>query len=179
MVNEENLPVQGSRQTFIAPSLLPGRSYEYTFKATCVRNGKTQSVVKTVQARAGEETPVNLEVREELTPPRMLGTSKAALNVKIPAGAQLTVNNKPVRVDGETYTVEALGLGPSQRYSYELQVGITTTDEYITVVRTVDVRAGDDLHIDMRLPTEIARGGPRSVRPEARDLVARERAQTP
>jgi uncharacterized protein (TIGR03000 family) len=174
-VNEEVLSTKPGRQVFVAPSLFPDRSYDYSFKATYTRNGKITSVMKTVRARSGEDVEANLEYRqgpEELGQPRAVETSRAVLKIRIPEGAQLSINGKPVRVMGQEYTIADPGIQIGQRNSYALQAGITTKEEYVTLVRTVDLRAGDDLHIDMSIPEAIARRTERPVRLQSGEAVA-------
>jgi uncharacterized protein (TIGR03000 family) len=49
-------------RVFETPSLTPGKTFQYVLKATVVRGGKTQSVAKTVNVRAGEDTRVKIEI---------------------------------------------------------------------------------------------------------------------
>jgi uncharacterized protein (TIGR03000 family) len=51
-------------RTFESPSLTPGKTYYYTLQATAVRDGKTETVTKKVEVRAGEATRVKIEIPE-------------------------------------------------------------------------------------------------------------------
>ena len=48
-------------RVFVSPSLTPGRTFHYVLKATVVRDGKTDTVTKTVAVRAGEVTRIQIE----------------------------------------------------------------------------------------------------------------------
>jgi uncharacterized protein (TIGR03000 family) len=50
------------KRTFVSPAVAVGRDYHYTLKAEVVRDGKPQTIEKTVTVRAGEETRVNFDV---------------------------------------------------------------------------------------------------------------------
>jgi uncharacterized protein (TIGR03000 family) len=59
--DQPTVSTSGTR-VFITPALDNGRDFHYTLKAEVVREGKTQSVVKEVTVRAGQETRVNIEL---------------------------------------------------------------------------------------------------------------------
>ena len=51
-------------RVFESPSLSPGETFYYVLKATVVRRGKTEAVMKKVAVRAGEDTRVKIEIPE-------------------------------------------------------------------------------------------------------------------
>jgi uncharacterized protein (TIGR03000 family) len=51
-------------RVFESPSLTPGKTFHYVLKATAVRGGKTETVTKEVDVRAGEDTRVKIEIPE-------------------------------------------------------------------------------------------------------------------
>jgi uncharacterized protein (TIGR03000 family) len=51
-------------RVFESPSLTPGQTFHYVLKATVVRRGKTETVMKKVAVRAGEDTRVKIEIPE-------------------------------------------------------------------------------------------------------------------
>jgi uncharacterized protein (TIGR03000 family) len=50
------------QRRLITPDLQPGRDYHYTLRAEVVRNGEVQRVSQRVTVRAGEDTPVNIQI---------------------------------------------------------------------------------------------------------------------
>jgi uncharacterized protein (TIGR03000 family) len=53
-------------RVFESPSLTPGKTFHYLLEATVVRRGKTETVMKEVAVRAGEDTRVTIEIPEAL-----------------------------------------------------------------------------------------------------------------
>lgn len=51
-------------RVFESPSLAPGKTFYYELKATVVRDGRTETVTKTVDVRAGEDSRVTIEIPE-------------------------------------------------------------------------------------------------------------------
>jgi uncharacterized protein (TIGR03000 family) len=53
-----------STRTFISPPLEPGKTYSYTLRAEMNRDGRAQSVKKTIDVRPGQPTEVTLDFRD-------------------------------------------------------------------------------------------------------------------
>jgi len=52
----------GATRVFVSPTLNAGKEYHYDLQAEILRNGKTVSASKRVTVRAGQETPVQIEM---------------------------------------------------------------------------------------------------------------------
>lgn len=63
----DGMPTVSSSETrvFESPSLTPGKTFYYVLKASVVRDGKTETVTKKVNVRAGEDTRVEIEIPED------------------------------------------------------------------------------------------------------------------
>jgi len=61
--NYQTTSTSGTR-VFTTPSLEPGKEFSYKLTASVVRDGKTREVERVVKVRAGETTPVTLDVSE-------------------------------------------------------------------------------------------------------------------
>jgi uncharacterized protein (TIGR03000 family) len=70
---DATLSIEGSRMTstserrvFVSPALEAGKTYGYTLTGELARNGKTVTVSKQIEVRAGEETQVSLDFSENV-----------------------------------------------------------------------------------------------------------------
>ena len=65
----DGTPTQSTsaRRVFESPDLAPGKKYNYTFKATVMRDGKEQVVTKTAEVAAGKTSTVKLELPKSTT----------------------------------------------------------------------------------------------------------------
>jgi uncharacterized protein (TIGR03000 family) len=61
LANGQPLATTSDHRTFATPELTPGKSFQYTFTAEMIRDGKLVSQTKKVQVRAGEETQLAFE----------------------------------------------------------------------------------------------------------------------
>jgi uncharacterized protein (TIGR03000 family) len=60
MVDNQPTTSTSARRVFTSPALTGDQDYTYTFKAELTREGKTESVTKIVNVRAGETTNVDI-----------------------------------------------------------------------------------------------------------------------
>jgi uncharacterized protein (TIGR03000 family) len=80
----------------------------------------------------------------------------ASLILDLPPNAQVRVNGEETPVSSTTARFAARGLRPGQTYTYHFECAFVRDGRPQTVVRHVDVRAGDQLHVDFRPATTAA-----------------------
>jgi uncharacterized protein (TIGR03000 family) len=60
-VNDEPTPVTGTTLSFMAPGLLSGQAYPYTFRCVFVSNGETRTITRRVVVHAGSSVRIDLK----------------------------------------------------------------------------------------------------------------------
>ena len=55
----------GATRVFVSPTLNAGKDYHYDLQAEILRDGKTLTASKRVTVRAGEETPVRIDLTSD------------------------------------------------------------------------------------------------------------------
>jgi uncharacterized protein (TIGR03000 family) len=78
----------------------------------------------------------------------------AAIDVKVPAGARLLVQGQPTRQTGANRFFESPPLEQGKTYAYKIKAMWTNKDgEKVERDRTVQVRAGSHVAVDLRKPS--------------------------
>lgn len=83
-----------------------------------------------------------------LAAPRRTGNT-AVLSVRVPEGAELWFDGQPTRQTGPVREFESPPLRPGRDYAYEVRARWTENGQSVERDRTVTVRAGDRLNIDL------------------------------
>jgi uncharacterized protein (TIGR03000 family) len=81
----------------------------------------------------------------------------ATMIVDLPAEANLTIDGEATHAASSQRTFSSPPLQPGKTYSYTLQAEVTRNGQKSTVVRNVDVRAGQVSRISLAFPTQTAR----------------------
>jgi uncharacterized protein (TIGR03000 family) len=75
----------------------------------------------------------------------------AAIDVRVPAGTQLTFQGQPTKQQGSVRLFESPPLQPGQTYAYKVKTVRTNANgEIVERTRTVQVHAGDYVKLDLR-----------------------------
>jgi uncharacterized protein (TIGR03000 family) len=133
---------------FISPVLEPGKTYSYSLVGTVVRGGRTVSVRREVDVRAGEVTEVTLAFPRPPAP--------ATLVVRLPADARLSLDGETVRSGGSVRRLESPELPYGKTYSYTITGQVYRDGRTVTDRKVVDVRADQVTEVVLNLPEATA-----------------------
>jgi uncharacterized protein (TIGR03000 family) len=128
------MTLTGAVRTFRAPNLQPNLKYTYTIRMEVERNGKKLEDSKTVELQPGKTTQV---VFAEPAP----ASGTARLDIKVPAGATLTVEGQAYAAGQQSIQTPALESGKDYVYTLKLENDRNGRKE--TLTRDVNFRAGE------------------------------------
>lgn len=131
--------VTSARRTIVTPPLQPGMEYAYTLKAEAVRDGKPVSQTKQVTIRAGAVTQVRFDALANRAP--------AHVTVRLPADAQLYVNNVPVAHQTATMSFDSPPLDRGKDYHYVFRAELSQAGRTRRETQQVTVEAGKRVQV--------------------------------
>jgi uncharacterized protein (TIGR03000 family) len=80
------------------------------------------------------------------------GPARTTLEVRVPAGARLTVDGRELRSTSTVRTFQTPELAPGKRFYYDFEATFTRGGEPVTVRKRVVVAAGQSVRVDLRTP---------------------------
>lgn len=82
-------------------------------------------------------------------------SNDATLNVSVPAGAKIYVNDKPTTSTGTVRRFVSRDLEPGYKFEYEVRAEMRVDGRLVREVKTIQMTSGDTKDIDFKLdPTE-------------------------
>jgi uncharacterized protein (TIGR03000 family) len=163
------LALTGSERTFVSPELPGQQEFTYSFKIEYERNGRTLSEQQSVKVAAGRTSRIEfneLVAKTETTTPgnvlptpvetprpttnpttvtaHTTGHERARIQVRVPAGATLFVNDAKQSA-GEFKTPP---LPKGEEFIYTMKVQVQANGYPETITQQVKIRAGDSTTVD-------------------------------
>jgi uncharacterized protein (TIGR03000 family) len=123
-------------ESFATPSLEPGRTYQYVFKAEAVRDGKPVTVEKKVKVLAGQQSLADFSELDAAA------AEVAKVTVRLPAEAKLYVDDVACPLVSSVRTFETPKLEPGRQYYYTIRAEVQREGRTETESRRVVVEAG-------------------------------------
>jgi uncharacterized protein (TIGR03000 family) len=144
-VNGQRATRTSTEETYYTPKLKPGRTYEYVFKASAMRDGEKLIRVRRVEVRAGQQTDVDFSDMASRTE-----RTSARVTVLASSATQLTVNGVAVGKVSAKRTFLTPKLQAGRTYTYIIKAKVKADGRTRTIRRTVDVAAGKTVTVDLR-----------------------------
>jgi uncharacterized protein (TIGR03000 family) len=154
-VDGQKFGLAGPVRVFRTPPLEPGKEHYYDFLMTVTRGGKSVESKQTAKLEPGKVARVVFEepgMGTAGTP-----TSTARINVRLPAGATLTVEGQAVSLPAGRPAFRTPPLERGRTYYYTLQAAVVRDGRTQTVTREVAFRAGQEVVVDFGNPGRIAK----------------------
>jgi uncharacterized protein (TIGR03000 family) len=148
-VNDQPTALSKTEETFTTPSLQPGLTYSYVFKAEADRAGKPATVTRRVSVRAGEESRVDLTDMLAEAPNRV-PADVARVTVLLPADARLSVDGVALRAGSAQRTFDTPKIEPGRSYHYTFTAEVVREGQTHTRNRRVYVEAGKEVTVDFK-----------------------------
>lgn len=133
--NKTNTP--GSQRRYVSAGLIPGQTYEYQVQAVVERDGKEQTVTKSVSLTAGSEVKLAFEfpATEQI---------ETVLTLHVPADAKVNLAGNDTAKMGSTRVFTTSRLAAGQVWDgYQVQVTWSRDGQEITKEKTVTLRGGE------------------------------------
>ena len=137
-VNGRKVAVKSPGQTFVTPTLAPGRTFTYLVEGSAKQGDKTVTSTRRVSVRAGSSAVADFG---DLVPAGRV----ARVTVVLPKGRTLTVNGQAMPVAGTRQTFETPTLVKGKKYTYVMKASDGAGD---TILRKVRVEAGKAVTVD-------------------------------
>jgi uncharacterized protein (TIGR03000 family) len=136
MVDGQETQRSAVEESFTTPSLEPGRTYQYVFKAEAVRDGKPVTVTKKVTVLAGQQSLADFSDLSAGAP------EVAKVTVRLPAEAKLYVDDVLCPLPSSVRTFETPKLEQGRQYYYTVRAEVVRDGRTETESRRVVVEAG-------------------------------------
>ena len=136
-VNGNRTNTQGSQRRYVSAGLIPGQTYEYQVQAVVERDGKEQTVTKSVLLTAGSEVKLAFEfpATEQV---------ETVLTLHVPGDAKVNLAGNDTEKMGSTRVFTTSRLAVGQVWDgYQVQVTWSRDGQEITKVKTVTLRGGE------------------------------------
>lgn len=142
--------VTSARRKVVSPPLQAGLDYVYTLKAEALRDGKPVTQTKQVTIRAGAVTQVRFDDLANRVP--------AHVTVRLPADAQLYVNDAPIAHQAATTSFDSPPLDRGKPYHYVFRAELRSAGRSTSETRKVTVEAGKRVQVvfDSLVPVKTA-----------------------
>jgi uncharacterized protein (TIGR03000 family) len=141
-VDGQPLPLQVPMQTFETPSLEPGHTYAYVFRAEATRDGKSVVRERKVTVRAGEAAQVDFTDAP--------AKASARVTIVLPADARLIVEGVTYPEGAGKRTFDTPDLEAGRTYSYTMRAEVTREGRLLKEERRVQVEAGREVTVEFR-----------------------------
>ena len=146
-VNGRVMPRRGTEELFASPELPAGRTFTYKFEAELTRDGKTFRDAKDILVQAGRRIELDFTGLDR----RTASAEPGQLEVVLPPGALLTVNDVPVNANGrQTFPTTPLEKG--KPFSYTVKAELIRDGNLVRDTRRVEVAAGKTSTVDFTAP---------------------------
>jgi uncharacterized protein (TIGR03000 family) len=134
-----------AEEVFSTPTLEPGRTYRYVFKAEGLRDGKPVSLTRSVTVQAGKRSEADFSE---------LGAAVAAdvakVTVRLPEDAKLYVDGTPCPLTTAVRTFETPKLEPGRQYYYTVKAEQVRDGQTRSDSRRVVVEAGKESVVEFK-----------------------------
>jgi uncharacterized protein (TIGR03000 family) len=134
-----------SPRFFQTPEIPVNKDSFYTFRAELVVNGKKLAESKQVKVRGGETSAVTFE---DLRAEAPAAARPAEITVRLPADAQLFVDDKLSSQTEPTRVLQTPPLEADRDYTLDLKVRVPRGGQTETLHRRVDLKAGQRVEVD-------------------------------
>jgi uncharacterized protein (TIGR03000 family) len=149
----DDVPVRHTataRRLLQTPELPPGKTFHYNLRAEMTVDGEKRVERRRVAVEAGKEAAVTFEKLRQ--PATVVGSAPAEVSVRLPADAQLYVDDRPSPGEGDRRTIRTAPLLGDRDYVMELKLRQTRDGKEETQTRRVELRAGQKVVVDFVTP---------------------------
>jgi uncharacterized protein (TIGR03000 family) len=166
-IGGETTTQKGMVRRYVSPPITPGRTYTYEINAKWMENGREINRTRTLQVMAGQRLGIDMtrpapetmrtdsrmtqERRSQYFSPEMSG-NQARLEVRAPANADLLIEGQATMQKGTLRHFVSPPIEPGRSFTYELTAKWMENGRPVTRTKTVDVRAGQLVQVDLTQP---------------------------
>lgn len=139
-VNNKRTKTPGTNRSFVSKNLKPGFKYTYHVRAEVVRNGKTESMDKTVELRAGLSEKLDFNFNMELV---------TSLKLNVPVDAVVKLGGKRTKAVGPVRVFSTSRLKAGQQWKdYVVNVTYKVDGRDVTEEKVVTIDAGNTAQLN-------------------------------
>jgi uncharacterized protein (TIGR03000 family) len=148
-LNDVRTKQTGAFQQYQVPAMTPGQTYSYEVRARWLENGQSVERSRTVLVHANEQVNIDL-ARTTVADTPAPASNTAHLRIRVPASqAELWLNGVRTKQTAGFQQYQTPLMTPGQTYAYEIRARWTDNGRTVERVRTVHVRANEQVNIDL------------------------------
>ena len=142
--NGQLTSLTSAERAFSTPTIEKDRDFQYTMKVEYIRDGKNFTDSQIVKVRAGEVSIVEFVDLSKAT------TVTSTINVEMPEGAKVFVENKPLVLPEGQKSFKTPALTKGAEYAYEFRAELTRDGKSQSQTQRVVFKGGEPVTVDFK-----------------------------